>query len=204
MTRRHRTNHCITLLLAQECARIMTEGGVQDFGTAKRKAALRLGIPDKSVLPDNAAVEQALIDHQRLFHADHQALRLRGLRETALEAMQFLACFRPRLVGSVLSGAANSHASIHLHLFADPTEEVPLFLMEHRIPFKTSERHIKMANGVSLCQPVFSFTADDAPIDLTVFAPLAEREAPRSPLDGRPMRRAGLAEVQALLAGSSP
>lgn len=199
MTRRHRTNHRITLLLAQECARIMTEEGVQDFGTAKRKAALRLGIPDKAALPDNTAIEQALIDRQRLFHADHQALRLHGLRKTALEAMRFLACFRPRLVGSVLSGAASLHAGIHLHLFAEPAEDVPLFLMEHCIPFKTSERRLKMANGTPLCQPVFSFTADDTPIDLTVFAPLAEREAPRSPLDGRPMRRAGLAEVQALL-----
>ena len=98
MTHRPRTHHRITLLLAQECARIMTEEGIQDFGTAKRKAALRLGIPDKAVLPDNTAVEQALIDRQRLFHADHQPLRLRGLRETALEAMHFLACFRPRPV----------------------------------------------------------------------------------------------------------
>ena len=201
MTHRPRTHHRITLLLAQECARIMTEEGIQDFGTAKRKAALRLGIPDKAVLPDNTAVEQALIDRQRLFHADHQPLRLRGLRETALEAMHFLACFRPRLVGSVLSGAASSHAGVHLHLFAEPIEEVPLFLMEHRIPFKTSERRLKMANGTPLCQPVFSFTAGDTPIDLTIFALLAEREAPRSPVEGRPMRRAGLAEVQALLAG---
>ena len=44
------------------------------------------------------------------------------------------------------------------------------------------------------------FDADGNRIDLTVFAPLAEREAPRSPIDGRPMRRASLAEVQALLA----
>jgi hypothetical protein len=200
MTRRHHTHHRSTLLLAQECARIMTEEGIQDFGAAKRKAALRLGLPDKAALPDNTAVEQALFDRQRLFNAEHQALHLRGLRETALGAMHLLICFRPKLVGPVLRGAASAHASIHLHLFADAAEEVPLFLMEHRIPFKTSERRLKMANGASLCQPVFSFTAGDTLIDLTVFGPLAEREAPRSPVDGRPMRRASLAEVQALLA----
>ena len=99
MTHRHRDAHRIRMLLAQECARIMAEEGIQDFRTAKRKAAIRLAVTDKGAMPDNAEIEQALLDYQRLFHADRQAIRLRGLRETALEAMRFLAHFRPRLVG---------------------------------------------------------------------------------------------------------
>jgi hypothetical protein len=199
MTRR-RADHRITTLLAQECARLIAEEGVQDFRTAKRKAAVRIGIPDKAALPDNSEIEQALLDRQRLFHADHQARYLRGLRETALEAMGFLARFRPRLVGPVLSGAAGPHTTVHLHLFADPSEDVPLFLMEHRIPFTVSERRFKMTGGALVCQPVFGFTVRETAIELTVFALLAEREAPRSSVDGRPMRRASLAQVQALLA----
>ena len=78
--------------------------------------------------------------------------------------------------------------------------DVLLFLMEHRIPFDTTERRLKLGNGDPICLPAFRFDADGNRIDLTVFAPLAEREAPRSPIDGRPMRRASLAEVQALLA----
>lgn len=204
MTRRQRTNSRITILIAQECAKIMAEEGIVDFRSAKRKAALRLGIPNKAALPDNMEIEQALLDHYRLFHADHQAKQLRNLRETALDAMRFLAQFRPKLVGSVLSGSTSSNSAIHLHLFADPCEEVPLFLMEHRIDFKNWERRLKMANGDSVCQPVFGFAAADTEIELTAFAPLAEREAPLSPVDGRPMQRASLAEVEALLTASSP
>ena len=89
MTHRHRDAHRIRMLLAQECARIMVVEGIQDFRTAKRKAALRLAVTDKGAMPDNAEIEQALLDYQRLFHADRQAIRLRGLRETALEAMRF-------------------------------------------------------------------------------------------------------------------
>ncbi len=203
MTRRQRASSRITTLLAQECAKIMAEEGIVDFRSAKRKAALRLGIPNKADLPDNLEIEQALLAHYRLFHADHQAKRLNSLRETALDAMRFLAQFRPKLVGSVLSGSTSSNTAIHLHLFADPCEEVPLFLMESRIHFKTWERRLKMANGDSVCQPVFGFAADDTEIELTVFAPLAEREAPLSSVDGRPMQRAGLAEVQALLIAAS-
>lgn len=200
MARRRRDTPRLKILMAQESARIMVEEGVQDFRSAKRKAAIRLAVTDKAALPDNAEIEQALLDYQRLFHADRQALRLRGLRETAVEAMLFLARFRPRLVGPVLSGAAGPHADIGLHLFADTPMDVLLFLMEHRIPFDTTEHRLKLGNGDPVCLPAFRFDADGNRIDLTVFAPLAEREAPRSPIDGRPMRRASLAEVQALLA----
>ncbi|MFZ4790883.1 MAG: hypothetical protein ACOYMW_08340 [Candidatus Competibacteraceae bacterium] len=200
MPHRHREDHRIKTLLAQECARIIAEEGIQDFRSAKRKAALRLGIADKTALPDNAEIEQALLDHQRLFHADRQARQLRSLRETALEAMHFLASFRPRLVGPALTGAVGLDDGIRLHLFADTPQEILLFLVERHIPFETTERHLRMRSGVEVHAPVFRFSAGEQPVELTVFTLLAEREAPCSPVNGRPMRRATLAEVKALLA----
>jgi hypothetical protein len=155
MARRRRDTPRLKILMAQESARIMVEEGVQDFRSAKRKAAIRLAVTDKAALPDNAEIEQALLDYQRLFHADRQALRLRGLRETALEVMLFLARFRPRLVGPVLSGTAGPHADIGLHLFADTPMDVLLFLMEHRIPFDTTEHRLKLGNGDPVCLPAF-------------------------------------------------
>jgi hypothetical protein len=200
MAHHHRDEQRMRILLAQECARLMADEGIPDFRTAKRKAALRLAVANKALLPDNREIEQALIDHQRLFHADRQASRLQGLREAALDAMRFLAQFRPRLVGSVLSGTAGPNADIQLHLFADAPQEVALFLIEHRVPFVTADRRLKLSNGEPACLPVFRFAAGEHGLDLTVFTALAEREAPRSPVDGRPMRRASPAEVQALLA----
>jgi len=196
----HRDAPRLRILLAQECARLMAEEGVADFRTAKRKAALRMAVTDKGLLPDNQEIERALLDYQRLFQADRQPRHLRELRQAALEAMRFLACFRPKLVGPVLSGTAGLNTPIQLHLFVDTPKEVALFLMEQRIPFVTSERRLKLGNGDQACLPVFRFSAGDHDLDLTVFAPLAEREAPRSPVDGRPMRRAGSVEIQALLA----
>ncbi len=196
----HRNTPRLRILLAQECARLMAEEGVTDFRTAKRKAALRMSVADKGLLPDNREIEQALLDYQRLFQADRQPQRLRELREAALEAMRFLACFQPKLVGPVLSGTAGPHTPIQLHLFVDTPKEVALFLMEQRIPFETGERRLQLSNGGQACLPVFRFSAGNHDLDLTIFAPLADREAPRSPVDGRPMRRAGLAEIQVLLA----
>ena len=200
----HRAPLRLKMLLAQECARLMAEEGITDFRTAKRKAALRLAVTNKGLLPDNREIEQALLDYQRLFQANRQPQHLRRLREAALEAMCFLERFRPRLVGSVLSGTAGPNASIHLHLFAESPKEVLLFLMEQRIPFETSERQLQLGNGGQNSLPVFRFSAGDHHIDLTVFALLAQREAPRSPVDGRPMRRAGPADIQALLTRDQP
>ncbi len=192
----------LRILLAQECARLLAEEGLTDFRVAKRKAAQRLAVTDQRLMPDHREIEQALLDYQRLFQADRQPQQLQKLREAALDALRFLTDFRPRLVGSVLSGTAGPNTAIQLHLFADTPEDVALFLMNQRIPFETGERRLKPGNGESVNLPVFRFSAGDHDFDLTVFAPLAEREAPRSPVDGRPMRRARPAELEALLAES--
>lgn len=204
MPRRPRDNQRLKILLAQECARILMEESAQDFRTAKRKAALRLGVDDRAALPDNSEIELALVERQRLFHAKSQAECLRSLRETALDAMRFLARFRPRLVGPVLSGVANPNTGIQLHLFVDAPEEIALFLLDQHIPFEAKENRLKMANGEPVCLPAFRLRMGQTRIDLTVFTPLAEREAPLSSIHGRPMRRARLAEVEALLSGSPP
>ena len=96
--------------IAQEAARLMSEEGIQDFYAAKRKAAQHLGAPDTRNMPRNQEVEAALQEYQRLFRGEQQTGHLRVLREAAVQAMRFLAGFKPRLVGSVLSGACR-----HIH-----------------------------------------------------------------------------------------
>lgn len=185
--------------LTQEAARIMVEEGVSDYGFAKRKAAERVGAPETKNLPANREIQQALQDYQRLFHAEDQPERLRRLRRDALEAMKFFARFRPRLVGSVLNGTATAHSDINLHLFADTSEEVVLFLMEHQIPYETEERRFRFGREEYQMYPVYRFVAGDAVVDLTVFGPTGLRQAPRSRIDDQPMQRADAAAVSALL-----
>ncbi|HVC37442.1 MAG TPA: hypothetical protein VNF46_03465 [Gammaproteobacteria bacterium] len=190
-------------LLAQETARILAEEGVRDFRFAKRKAAERLGFDARSLhLPTNLEVEQALTVHQRLFRADSQATHVYQLRQTARQAMCMLNGFDARLVGSVLAGTASDHAIIYLHVFSDVPEQVAIFLMEKHIPYEISARKLKSGAGVQREYPVYRFVAGITPIELTVFSVDGIREAPSSPVDGRPMRRASLRELDALLAAS--
>ncbi len=185
--------------IAQEAARLMSEEGVQDFYAAKRKAAQHLGAPDTRNMPRNQEIEAELLAYRRLFGGTRQDDHLKTLRTAATQAMRFLSAFRPRLVGSVLSGTAGQHADINLHLFADTPEEVSLFLLDNSIPFKSAQKRLRVTRDSWQEFPAYEFMAGEHPVELVVFPLEGRREAPRSPVDGRPMQRARLEEVERLL-----
>jgi hypothetical protein len=186
-------------LVTQEAARIMAEEGINDYLVAKRKAAERLGAPDTRNLPGNREIQDALIEYQRLFGGEDRPVLVQRLREAAIDAMQFLERFEPRLVGSVLHGTATEHSDVNLHLFAETPEEVVFFLMEHGIPHEITERRFRFGREEQVSIPVYRLVAGDVAIDLAVFPRKGLREAPRSRIDGAPMERAGIAAVQELL-----
>lgn len=185
-----------------EAARIMAEEGVADFHTAKRKAASRLSVGDVRHLPTNDEVQQALQQHLQLFHGETLARDARRLRRLALEAMQFLADFEPRLVGAVLSGTVTAESEIQLHLRAQTPEQVDWFLREHAIPFRQFNRRLRFGGDRLETVPSYRFTADAVPVELYVFGPEAAREPPLSPVDGKPMQRANARELETLLKSS--
>lgn len=188
------------LRVAAEAARIMAEEGVRDFQLAKRKAAARLRVPTDRDLPTNEEVDDALTARLRLFHGTQLEQNSRRLRQIAAEAMNFFAAFEPRLVGQVLAGNVTPTSQIQLHVSADAPEQIGLVLQEHRIPFRLTERRVRFGGERYKNVSAYEFTADGALIELYVFDPQAARETPLSPVDGRPMRRAGLREIKALLA----
>ena len=194
----HRRDDRNRSLLAQECARLMAEEGVKDFKLAKRKAGERLGLTGRMAMPSNAEIEQALLDHQRLFQAE-ELEQLHELRAAAVEVMGFLDRFQPCLVGPVLRGIVSPVPEVHLHVFADTSEDVMLFLMEHGIRFETSERRMRTGTDRYEFYPVLSFGVDGLVFDLTIFTDAGNRVAPKSPVDGKPMRRADLSRVRELL-----
>lgn len=185
--------------LAQEAARIMSEHGIRDFLVAKRKAAERFGVTDSAVLPKNIEIETALAEYQRLFGGDSHVESLYAQRTAALEAMRQLVEFEPRLVGAVLSGTATEHSDVQLHLFADRAESVAIKLMDAGIAHEVTERRVKMNAERVLAYPGVRFEIDEQPIEATVFPTDGIRQAPVSPVDGKPMKRANALELEQLL-----
>lgn len=185
--------------IATDAARIMAEEGVRDFHTAKRKAAARLGLPETKHLPGNDEVDAALQEYLRLFHGGHLNQSVRRLRELAADAMRFLSKFDPRLVGPVLSGTVTSATEIEIHLTADTPEEIGFWLQEHGIPYEQADRRLRFGGDRQETFPAYRFTADNVPIELCIFDRREARESPLSPVDGKPMKRANLREVENLM-----
>lgn len=199
MTRRAptRSDH-LRNAVAQEAARLMAEHGIQDYLVAKRKAAERYGVVDGAFLPRNTEIEAALLAYQRLFGGARHASSLQEQRRVALQAMQLLERFEPRLVGPVLTGSATQFADIQLHVFSDSPEAVYMRLMDRRYEYEVFERRMRMTPERQITVPSVRFNMGDATIEAFVFAQDGIRQSPISPVDGKPMRRAGLPEVAAL------
>ena len=186
--------------LAQEAARVMAEQGIRDYHVAKLKAAERLGIRDDKTLPRNSEIEQALREYQRLYQFDTQPQLLRERRRIAVEAMKFFHAFEPRLVGAVLEGTADEHSAVTLHLFSDDPDAVPRYLQENHIPYEVQDRRLRIDRETWEEFPVYVFSADDIAMDLTVLPRDALRQAPFDRIAEKPMKRASLSAVEALLA----
>jgi hypothetical protein len=186
--------------VAQEAARLMAEHGINDYLVAKRKAAERYGVVEGAFLPKNTEIEAALASYQRLFGGEQHASSLQRQREVALGAMHLLARFEPRLVGAVLSGTATEYSDVQLHVFSDSPEAVYLALADRRYEYEVLERKAKMTAERWICVPSVRFEMQSQTVEALVFPTDGIRQAPINAVDGKPMRRATLAEVERLSA----
>lgn len=185
--------------IAIDAARLISESGLRDYHVAARKAAQKLGVEDGFALPKADEIEDALRARHQLFEADEQPLLLRRLRETAREAMRFLARFEPRLVGAVLEGTADRHSAVCLHLFSDDPDAPARFLDENGIACESKSRRLRLTHDSYEEFPVLLFAVDATSLDLTVLAYDSLRHAPLDRTHQRPLRRATLATLDELL-----
>jgi hypothetical protein len=188
-------------LLAQEAARLICDHGISDYHTAKKKAASKLNLHNMGALPSNREIEAALAQHNRIFGAEQHQILLASLRGVAVKVMHELLAFKPRLVGQVLSGNVTEHSAIKLHLFSEPTENVGMQLSACGIRHSLISQRLKLQRNWVEQFPGYRFCAENIVIETTVFPERRDRHAPLSPLDGKPMPRAKLHEVE-LLANS--
>ena len=94
-------------------------------------------------LPSNAEIRDQV---QRLAHCLEGDSRIEDLREMRLEAlriMQILHRFRPRLIGSVLTGFTRRGSDIDIHVFSDSAEAVLLALEDEGEVFDVERKKVR-------------------------------------------------------------
>jgi hypothetical protein len=186
--------------IAAAAARLMADDGIEDFATAKRKAARQLGAAETESLPSNDEIEESLRDYQALFQGEEHREHLMALRQIALEVMAELADFRPCLTGPVLDGTAGRYAAIQLDLFADSSKDVEIFLLSRDVDYAADELQRR---GPHSPETRLRLEWSGCEVELNVFPLSAERETLRNPHSGRARSRARPPAVAALLANEA-
>ena len=111
---------------SREAARLMYGREETEYFRAKMKAARRIASGEfkPSDLPSNAEIRDQIQLMARMFEGERREEHLREMRVEALRMTRILREFRPRLIGSVLTGHVRKGSDIDLHLFSDSLEAV--------------------------------------------------------------------------------
>jgi hypothetical protein len=188
--------------IAATAARLVVEEGLE-YGPAKRRAVKQLRLPQRTALPDNDAVEDAVREYIDIFCGDTQPAQLAALRRLAVTWMERLAQFRPYLAGAVWHGTATRLSDIYLQLFCDDPKSAEIALIEHRVdyvPRTVSGFHGEQVEALSLSS-MCPDLGEPVGVHLMIHDHDDLRGALRRDSRGR-TPRGDLAAVRGLLAGA--
>ena len=145
--------------IAATAAALVVEEGLE-YGPAKRRAVKQMGLTARAELPDNAEIEDAVIEYIAVFCADTQPAQLAALRELALVWMQRMADFRPHLAGAVWHGTATRLSDVYIQLFCDDPKSAEIALIEHNVDYEPrtvtgfTGGKVEALSLSSLCKPL--------------------------------------------------
>ena len=187
----------IRMLLIREAARLMVEENVSQYLDAKKLAAKRLFNKPLKNLPSNKEVADAVYAMNHLLDSESLDAQLFEMRQVAVNVMQALQDFSPRLIGSVSTGRIRESSDIDIHVFVDHIEYLLIFL-DHLVwhyerTMVTIQQHGKLNDyhHVHLWM--------DYDIELSVYPTLGIRKSTRSSIDGKPIQRLSLSRVKAFI-----
>ncbi len=189
-------------MIAQEAARLMYEEGINEYRDAKRKAAKHFG-PEKvlslgSHLPSNAEIHEELQRLIGLYEGKVLPERLLHMRILALRYMELLEPFSPYLVGSVLGGAVTERSDIDLHLFAESSEEVEVYLKEKDITFEQDVVTIRRG-GEFFEYPHIYIEDEGTVIECSIYPPEDIHKRSKSSITGRAIERANAKKLRKII-----
>src|SRR5437773_2532403 len=133
---------------AIEPARLIYERVQSEYFTAKRNAAKRLcpkrgGAAVKPEdLPSNAEIREQIQLFARLHEGEKRTQHLREMRLEALRLMRILRAFRPRLIGSVMTGHVRKGSDIDIHLFTDSVGLVTDLLEQEGFQYDVERKQV--------------------------------------------------------------
>lgn len=190
--------------IAWEAARMMYERQESEYYRAKMKAARRMhrGWVKPRDLPSNAEIRDQIQTFARIHEGDDRTANLREMRFEALRIMRLLQPFKPRLIGSTMTGHVRRGSDIDIHVFTHSIESVTGALDHDGLVYDVERKQVRK-HGVET-----TFThihvKERFPIELTVYATDMAHYVFKSSITGKPIERASIRELEAFLLREYP
>jgi len=189
--------NAIRQLLVREAARLMYEEGVEQYLDAKRKAAKRILGKQTKDLPSNGEISEELYSLAKFHNGSEHSRTLFEMRLLAMEVMERLDEFSPRLIGSVSTGRIREGSDVDLHVFTDSLELIQSHLEKLDWPYEVNQVWIEKNGRPAEFNHVYMMF--DYPVELSVYPVNDIRVRGRSSTDGKPIERLSVSKVRELI-----
>src|SRR3954452_23662255 len=182
--------------IALEAARLMYQRVESEYFTAKRKAARRLcrSWVKPGDLPSNAEIREQIQVFARIHEGDKRTEHLRDMRLEALRLMRVLRPFRPRLIGSVMTGHVRKGSDIDLHVFSASAHLVTDLLEQEGLQYDLERKQVVKHGESRLFTHVHVHARFN--FELTVYAEDKAHYVFKSSITGKAIERASIAELE--------
>lgn len=201
---RTRGNAKLRRQIVFESARLMYRREEKEYYRAKLKAARTIcqGWVKPSDLPSNAEIRDEIQRMAYLFEGDQRHDNLREMRIEALRLMRLLAVFKPKLIGSTLTGHVRQGSDIDIHVFTSSVESIVMALNQEGMTFDVEHKRVRKHGE----ERVFTHIhiQDRYPIELTVYPAEKVAYVFKSSITGKAIERASVAELEQLLREQYP
>lgn len=190
--------------IAFEAARLMYERVESEYFTAKRKAAKRLcrGEVKPADLPSNSEIRDLVQSFARIHEGEARTANLKAMRLEALKLMRILRRFRPRLIGSVMTGHVRKGSDIDLHVFCDGVELLTGLLENEGYQFDVERKQVVKHGEARVFTHIHIH--DRFNFELTVYAEDKAHYVFKSSITGKAIERASIRELEELIAREYP
>ncbi|MEX2176660.1 MAG: HD domain-containing protein [Pirellulaceae bacterium] len=187
-----------------EAARLMYSREESEYFRAKQKAAHRIcqGWVKPADLPSNAEIRDEIQSFARLHEGAARTDNLREMRLEALRLMRILARFRPRLIGSVMTGHIRAGSDIDLHLFSDSAELIATALDEQGLIYDVERKRVRKHDEERIFTHIH--IQDRFPFELTVYPSDKAHFVFKSSITGKAIERASIAQLEQFMAAEYP
>ena len=175
-----------------------------EYFRAKMKAARQICREDLKPrdLPSNREIRDQVQALARMHEGQRRTERLREMRVAALRMMRLLRTFRPRLIGSTMTGHVRRGSDVDLHVFSDSIEAVTSALDVEGIPHEVERKKVRKQGREQTFTHVH--VLDTFPFELTVYGSNMAHYVFKSSITGKAIERASIAELEQLLEDEYP